>query len=170
MRELVITGVREIGDVRCELEFDGFIPLQIRTYQEPIGAGFLRLGNYSTTLLELAIEPHSQTVRGAVITSMSELAAWPALSIVSQMDGLPVLATDFQEWRVIDLDLGFEVATRASEFVAFWGPLDGCTAYACGRFRFLAHEGRLVGILCVELTSEEQSSIRSLVAHQEAMS
>jgi hypothetical protein len=148
----------------CELEFDEFVPLRMRSYRRPLGAGVLRLGNYSTTLLELLIEPISQVLRGVTVTSAGLLVPWPRISVSGDTEGLPVLSTDFEGWRVVDLPIDFKVAVREREILVFWDKLEECDAVTCGRFRFLISSARLAGLWCLGLTKDEENLFRSLAA------
>jgi len=149
------TGVRVVDSATSSLEFDEFVPLQFRTFQEPLGAGYLRLGNYSTTLAELVIEPPSQVLRGITVTSIASLSSWPLFSVCTTLEGLPVLATEFEGWKVLDLDQKFSVSARPGEIVVFWGELGECEAYAFDRVRFLIRGGILVGVWFMDLVASE---------------
>lgn len=138
------------------LDIDELVPLQLRAGQETAGAGYLRLGNFSTTLLELGVEPYSQVLCEVTVTSIEELSPWPSFAVGGTSDGLPVLATDFEGWRVVDLQRDFRVAVREGEILLSWEKLDPCDACDFeGRVRFLVRKGRLVGIWFTGLSQEE---------------
>jgi hypothetical protein len=139
-----------------EALFDEFVPLRLRSYAQPIGAGFVRLGDFSETLLELAIEPRTQRLRGITLTSVGHLDQWPAISLASESPGVPVLGTNFEESRVEDLPVQFKVAHGENGIVIFWDALDGCEAWNCGRLRSLVRQGNLVGVWCMDVTETER--------------
>lgn len=158
---LRVTEVRSVAQAPSALEFDEFVPLQFRSFREPLGAGYLRLGNYSSTLIELAVEPHTQMLRGVTVTSIDTLSPWPSFSVMAVHQGLPVLATDFADWKVLDLEQTFSVSAREGEIVVFWGALGECDVCAFDRVRFLVCGGMLAGVWFVGLTAGETQRFRS---------
>jgi hypothetical protein len=161
MRQLQVLDVRAISGSACSLEFDEFVPLRMRTYEPPLGCGVLRIGNYSTTLIELLVELTSQTLRGVTIVSIASLSPWPPLDIRSVTSGTVVLGTDFHQWSVVDLPIDFQVAVREDELLVHWGSLSGAEAYEFGRVRLLAHSGLLSAMCFCDLTKDEIASFRS---------
>jgi hypothetical protein len=139
----------------CKVEIDEYVPLRCSTYDEPIGAGYVRLGNYSTTLIELAVEPRTQILRGVTVTSIEELSPWPEFALTEMLDKVPVLATEFQAYDVVDLQDTFKVAARPGEVVVFWTDLARCIGYRCGGTSFLTVDGVLAGVWFTGLTDEE---------------
>jgi len=152
---LRVTGVRSVAHATFVLELDEFVPLQFRSFREPLGAGYLRLGNYSSTLIELAVEPYSQVLRGVTVTSIESLSPWPSFSVRALHQGLPVLATNFEGWKVLDLEEAFKVSACQGEIVVFWRDLGECEACAFDRVRFLMRDGILAGVWFVGLTDGE---------------
>jgi hypothetical protein len=147
-----------------QLEFDEWVPLQFKTYSKPLGSGFLRLGNYRTQLVEICVEPHFQVVRGLTLTSFDGLSPWPSFSETNSSEGLPILATDFEGWKVVDLDQDFRVALRDNRLMIFWDTLGACESYIFGRARFLARGGDLVGVSFGDLAADELDHFRSHLA------
>lgn len=158
---LHVVAVHQIAGPPCTLELDEFVPLQLRTYGEALGAGYVRLGNYSTTLMEIAVAPHSQVVRGITITSYDVLSPWPEFSVTRRLDGLPVVSTHFEGWHIVDIQKDFRVSVRQGEILAFWGELDECAVYEFSRVRFLARDNVLLGAWFLGLTHEEIDRFRS---------
>lgn len=152
---LRVSGGKASSGVPCSIEIDEYVPLRCRTYQEPLGAGYLRLGNYSTRLIELAIEPRVQVLRGVTITSISGVSPWPDFSVMNVVDQLPVVSTSFVGGEVVDLRDNFEVAARSGELIAFWGDLALCTGLRCGRTCFLMKDQVLAGAWFTGLTERE---------------
>lgn len=142
----------------CTVDIDRYVPLRFRTYREPLGVGYVRLGNYSTTLLELAVEPRTQLVRGITVVSFERASPWPEFEVDDAGEGLPAVSTSFEGGERIDLHREFAVAVRPCEVIVFWGTLVGCYAYRHGDARFLGTEGALVGVWFTGLT-EEQSRL-----------
>lgn len=154
---LRVAGAGRRADVPSKIEFDEYVPLRWRTYEQPLGGGLVRLGNFSTTLIELVVEPHSQIVRGATITSIDELSPWPEFSVPVTFDALPALSTSFAGWQVHDLKLEFEASVRPEELVVYWGELGACEAYTCGAVQLLVRDRFLCGAWFTGLSAEESN-------------
>jgi hypothetical protein len=154
---LTVTNVQPVREEPLLLEIDEYVPLRFRTYREPLGAAFLRLGNRSTTLLELIVEPYAQRVRGVTLTFFEKLSPWPSFSIESTAEGLPILATAFETYTVVELpEKNFDVSIREGEVLLFWSPLGACEVCEFrGRVRFLIQDGRLAGVWFLGLSREE---------------
>ena len=158
---LRVSGGRATSGTSCRLEIDGLVPLQFRTYDESPGVGFLRLGNYSTALIELPVERRGQALRGLTITSFDRISPWPEIEVSDLAEGLPVLSTAIEGYEVIDLQDEFKVALRSGEVVVFWGQLARCTGYLCGGAYFLITNGVLAGVWFAGLTDEETNLFAS---------
>jgi hypothetical protein len=153
---LEITRVRSTGGTPFVLEIDELLPLKFRAYEELFSAGYLRLGNFSTTLLELGIEAYSQVLFEVTVTSIDALSPWPPFSVEATSKGLPALATDFEGWKAVDLQQEFTTSVRDGEILVFWeelGQIEACEFE--GKVRFLIGGGRLIGIWFVALSKEE---------------
>jgi len=157
---------RSPAGATCSVEVNGRVPLRLRTYEEPIGAGFVCLGDYATTLMELAVQPGVQVVRGLTVSSIRRLSPWPKFSVARTSNGLPVVSKHFDGGEVVDMQSDFEVSVRPGEIVIFWGERGVCNAYVFGKARFLTRNGALVGAWFTGLTEEETAAFRSHVQQQ----
>jgi hypothetical protein len=154
--DLRVVGIDQAPGLPVAIQFDEFVPLQFQSFDEPLGCGYLRLGNYSTSLLELAVAPNSQVLRGLTVTSYDDLTDWPSFEVVSTRVGLPIIHTSFEGWRVVDLDQQFYVSTRSGEILVFWEELSECEVITFGeRVQFLVQGGSLCGIKMIGLTQDE---------------
>jgi hypothetical protein len=142
-------------ELPCLLELDEYVPLSFRTYESPLGASYVRLGNYSTTLLELAVDPNTKMLRGATVTCYEVLSAWPELRVVSESDGLPVLEPVFDRTSRIDLGEDFHVSVREGEVLVFWGDLNACNQCNFAQVHCLVHAGQLRAIRFSGLSDDE---------------
>ncbi len=164
---LKVTGVKAARGAPLVLEFDEFVPLQFRTYHEVLGSGYLQLGNRSTTLIDLAVEAYSQVVRAVTVTSFDVLSPWPPFSITARSDGLPILSTDFEGWRVVDLEREFKVSVRDGQILISWGELDLCEVLEFQRqVRFLVRGGEFAGVWFVGLSKED---IKLFLSHAQGI-
>jgi hypothetical protein len=149
-------------EAQSRIEVDEYVPFQWRSYDEGLGAGYVRLGNYSTRLLELAIAPHTQVLRGLTVVSLDELSPWPEFSIARKLAGLPVVSTSFHEWQIVDLADDFRVSVRRPEILVFWGALGACESYAFEQVHFLTQDGVLQGAWFTEVPDE---ALRLFLSH-----
>src|SRR6478735_303305 len=94
----------------AEILIDEYVPLRFRTYRRALGVGYVRLGNYTTSLIEIGVEPRTQIVRGLTVTSISTLSQWPTFNLIERAEGLPMLSTTFAGGEVVDLSCDFELA------------------------------------------------------------
>src|SRR5262245_56875639 len=74
------------------LVVDGYVPLAFESCCDRSPAGYLRLGNYSTTLVELAVEVGTQVLRGLTVVSIDRISEWPGFGVTDVEDGLPTLS------------------------------------------------------------------------------
>jgi hypothetical protein len=96
---LRVTQLHRLGAVEVDMDVDEFVPLRFRSYREPLGVGYVRLGNNSTTLFEMAVEPGKQVVRGLTVTSIRDVSSWPSFDVVDVEEGMPALSTSFEGAR-----------------------------------------------------------------------
>ncbi|RMD65427.1 MAG: hypothetical protein D6824_02690 [Planctomycetota bacterium] len=158
---LRVTQLYPLDAVDVDVDVDEFVPLRFRTYREPLGVGYVRLGNYSTTLVEMAVEPRTQVVRGLTVTSICDMSPWPFFDIFEVMEGLPALATSFEGGEVLDLQRDFMVAIRPREIVVFWKSLDRCRGSKFRNICFLIAEDMLAGVWFTNLTEKETQLFES---------
>ena len=149
------------------LEFGPYVPLRYRTSAEPLGAAYVRLGNFATTLLEIQVEPLTQVLRGLTITATDGLSGWPWFEVQPIPAGLPVLGTPFDARVIVDLAQPFHLAIRPGEVVVWWGALGGCIAGRYGDASFLIVNNLLTGIWFTGLLEAQTSLLKSIVlAHR----
>lgn len=136
----------EVDGRTSSVEIDDYVPLRFGTHDEPMGGGYVRLGNYSTTLVELGVEPHSQVLCRVVITAFESVSPWPDVSILHTREALPALSTRFQDYAILDLHENFQVSVRPREILLHWAPLGLCVEYQFGSVSFLAADDVLAGV------------------------
>ncbi len=153
---LMVADAWSLPGISCLIEFDPDLPLRFRTNEQPIGAGYVRLGDYTNTLAELIVEPSTGVVRGITITAFRELAPWPQFTLDSSQVGLPILAEPPKGGQHIDLDRDFSVAIRDQEALLFWGRLGPCQAIMfADRVCFMTQQGELQGVLFLGLSRSD---------------
>lgn len=158
---LRVTQLYRLGAVEMDVAVDEYVPLRFRTYRQPLGVGYVRLGDFSRTLIELAVEPETQAVRGLTVTSISEVSSWPAFEVFEVEEGLPALTTSFVGGEVVDLPRDFKVSTRPGEIVVFWQDLGQCRGYRFGSTFFLIADGTLAGAWFTGMTEMQTQLFES---------
>lgn len=163
---LSVVEARRVSTALCLIEIDEYLPLRFRTYAQPIGAAYLRLGNYTTTLTELIIEPNLRIVRGLTITAYDCLSPWPDFAAHMLGEGMPVLDVNFTTTNYVDLCEAFSVSIFDGKLLVFWQKLGNCSAYTFGsNVQFLLSNGCFCGV-CFTGLSQEQEKI--FAAHSAA--
>jgi hypothetical protein len=150
-------------DAKCLIEVDDYVPLRFRTYERPLGASYLRVGDQTKSLVELLIDPNRGLLRGMTVTWFSALSAWPRMEIREVALGLPLLAVPWGKSNRIDSGVDFSVSVHGSDILVSWAALERCDA-SCfqDRVRFLVVEGHLVGVHFSGLGSDQ---IRAFLSH-----
>lgn len=143
-----------------EIEIDKYIPLQFRTFTKPLGCGFLTLGNLDTSMLELAIEPNTQAIRGVTLTTAPACSPLPSFRIEERREGLPILSTQFDGWATQDLELDFSVSILDQGILAHWNRLDRCKAIEFKGVAFLFQDEFLSGIQFQDLSPNQMEILR----------
>jgi hypothetical protein len=159
LEPLRVIGV-DHANVHHEPMFDEYVPLRVRSYSQPLGAAVVRLGDYSSTLLELVVECQSQHLRGLTLVSLAEVSPWPELRVQRAQPGAPILGTSFTDRAVLDLALEFKVAVGDEGILIFWQGLDDCESCDAGRVRYLVRAGILAAVWCTEVTQNERDVFR----------
>jgi hypothetical protein len=158
MTKIEVTGNHNPIGAPCLIDVDEFVPLRFRTYHQPIGAVYLRIGNYSTTLTELIVDPGSRILRGLTLTSFESFDAWPNLGSVASLKGLPILRVDWEKGPRIDVRRDFHVSLRANELLVSWGDMANPSAsFVFGKVQFFISESELRGVRFFDLTAGQTS-------------
>jgi len=156
MNTIEITDVQNLENLPFRIEVDEFVPFRFRTYERPLGAAYLRLGNYRTTLTELIVDPKSNLVRGITLTSFESLVPWPTLGPAAPSVGLPVLSVDWQKGNRIDLTCDFTVSLRGGELLIAWDNTNDLSRTATfGKAEFLISKAELRGVRFSGLSDRE---------------
>lgn len=166
MNTIQVTGVRNLADAPSLIEIDEFVPLRFRTYNEPLGSAYLRLGDRSSTLVELIVDPASSLLRGVTLTSFDLFRPWPTLGRTIASDGLPVLATQWDQsdrsLLAVDINRDFDVSMLGNQLLISWGDLADLSGSSVhGRAHFLFAGNELAGIRFFDLSETEAALLTS---------
>lgn len=146
-------------DAKCLIEVDDYVPMRFRTYERPLGASYLRVGDQSKSLVELLIDPSQGLLRGITITCFSALSSWPRMETREVLQGLPVLAVPWGKTNRIHSGADFSISARGADILVAWAALDRCdVASFQDRVRFLVVDGHLAGAHFSGLSADEMKA------------
>lgn len=159
---LSISEIKQ-SELATIVEMDPYVPIAVRTFSEPIGAVFYRVGNFKTSLVELPIDPKSGTVRGVKLVIFDRVGTSFDDSTLPLVPGLPVVAQEAIPQQRQDEKRDILVTLSGSRLVIDWsgGQLIDKKA-VLGRLGFLIGGGALLGAVVESLSQAEQ---HSLLAH-----
>lgn len=136
------------------VETDDYVPLSVVTYDKPLGAMFYRLGNFDTSLIEIAVDPESGTLRGFTVVSADRkfegrVSAGPTVA------GVPLTSLSaFAQGDIVDDPESFSLGLRDRTAIVAMNNFEiSDTITACGNLKFYLYLNTLVG-LTVENLSE----------------
>ena len=147
MEDLKIARFEKLPDTSFTLIVDDYVPLSMRTYDAPIGASYIRLGDFQTELLELIVEPNTKILRGFTLTCFKAVKTVPVRGNPIKGDGLPVFDVEFADRRRIDLVKELSVSCQAGSISIVWEAVDSMDCYEYNeRLSFFLDNGGLVGV------------------------
>lgn len=155
---LRVSGHESPLDASCLIEVDDYVPLRFRTYDYPLGASYLQLGDGKKSLVELLVDPTRGHLRGITVTAFPALSAWPQFSSEDGPHGLPVFATPplVSKRAEVRSNISVAVSDNNSNILLYWAPLENCrTSTFEGRVHFLEKDGLLAGVHFGQLSSKE---------------
>ena len=142
---------------------DEYVPLRFRTYEQPLGCSYLRIGDFKTDLLEFIVCPHTNVLRGLTLTCFKFFTPWPIIPKKREVKCLPILLCDFDGCNLIDIDLKFNVSVREQELLVNWGNLAETTLIGeFGDIRFYYTRNEIRG---VHIFNIDNKYISMLQAH-----
>jgi hypothetical protein len=162
MNTVQMSGSDSPADAVPSIEIDEYVPLRFRTYRKAIGAGYIRLGNYQTTLTELIAHPASRTLRGVTLSFFKSYVDWPRIGATAPTEGLPVLRADWGSGNRIDITRDFSVSLRENELLVAWDELsDLSSSLVFGNAQFLITGSELRGIRFFNLSDQDVRALGS---------
>ncbi len=154
------------------IEIDGCVPIRFRSYQGTIGAKYIRIGDFQTSLLELVLGSNEAVIRGLTLSLFEVVHEPEALGGVAMASGLPLVklpadakfkgspyAPRLDIGATLSVGLGkdfAEVLISEAEHVD--------TLLCHGRIGFMLNAGLLTGIRVPDLTPVEVDTLAILVA------
>lgn len=169
MNTIQVLGVHSMQDDLCVIEMDEFIPLSFKSYSNVLGGVYIQIGNHTTTLMDIVVDPVSRVLRGATLICFDSFAPWPSMGQKRVSEGLPRLSGPWDrsdhsrlDYQAISIHRDFWVSIRGDECLIYWGNLaDELQSAIFGRMEFFFVAEELRGIRVSELSQQEQSLIAS---------
>lgn len=163
-----LCGLLECPSLSCTTEVDQYVPLRFRSYVGLLGASYVRIGNFRSSLLEFLVDPNSCAIPGLTLTSFDLIHDFLTLELPFSESGLPIV-----EWseaksagppaaRRFDINQSFSVAFSASTVEIDLGQLANADrSIDCSSVEFFVEDDVLVGLRIGGLSKEQVSLIRS---------
>ncbi len=171
---LRVTGVEEASQAPCIVDIDYYVPVSCKSHC-PMGVRHVFLRNSDTQLFELKLPLDSLVLKGFVLVLVSGNAFsrgalrgdGPAIA------GLPVISLpegkEFSGWLPrldIQAEIGMTCTGRLVEVTLGAGETFN-RRIVHGRVQFLLADDVLVGLRVLDLTEEEQHTLREYVARHQ---
>ena len=142
------------------VETDDYVPLSVATYDKPLGAMFYRLGNFDTSLIEIAVDPESGALRGFSVVSADRKFEGQA-SAGRTVTGVPLTSLSaFAQGDIVDDPESFSLGLRDRTAIVAMNNFEvSDTIAACGNLKFYLYLNKLVGLTVENLSEHDIDSI-----------
>ncbi|MEO0870794.1 MAG: hypothetical protein AAFY19_02375 [Pseudomonadota bacterium] len=136
-----------------KVEIDDYVPLSVFTYDKPLGAMFYRLGNFDTSLIEIAVDPESGALRGFTVVSVDQRFEGQA-SAARLETGVPIAdLSAFAHHDILDDPEPFSLGLQGNNALVTMRDFENSDTIAvCGDLKFYLHLGTLVGLAVENLS------------------
>ncbi len=166
-KTIAVSGLSEAPLQGCRVEVDEYVPLRFRSYEGTLGVKYVRLGNFSGSLLEFLIDPNSMTVRGFTLTSFDAVHQPRAIAELPRTEGLPIVK--FSEGfngpidaQRVDIREAFSVGFGEGFLEIDLGKLsEAQRVVVAGTAEFYVGAVGLVGVRVVGLTEQQVSMLKA---------
>ncbi len=128
------------------VECDDFVPIRWST-RATCALSFVRFDGDPIGLFEIGVESRSQIVRSLALVEAPAEEAWPTFAVDAQLQGAPVLATDFEGARYERSGDVLRFASRGTRALLYWAKLESVTRLDCALASFLVQREQLVGVV-----------------------
>lgn len=150
-----------------QLAVDDFVPFSFRAYTGVLASPYLwRVGNFTTSLLELKIDKQSKLVLGVTLSLYNQKLRTeipPSYLAVELAAGLPVANTDIFSNDRHDETREFELVQNGNSFIAVLnGGVQPQRCLRADRVGFYERAGEICGIGFFDLTASEIEKLKSL--------
>lgn len=167
-KTITVSGLNEAPLLVFHVEVDEYVPLRFRSYEGTLGVKYLRLGNFSSSLIELLLDPSSMVICGFTLTSFEAVHKPKGNAGLPRYAGLPVLAIapeDFNgplDAQRIDIRENFSVGF-GQDFVEIdlGGLPEARRIIEAGPVAFYVGTNSLVGLRVNGLNQKQISMLKS---------
>jgi hypothetical protein len=170
---MIFVSIDNNGIDSATLTIDEYVPISFRTYSGLLGAKYLRLGNFKTSLLECLLDPHSYAIRGITLLSFDRIHV-PNMGVEKLDENSGRLILDLQRSNLTELSLGADYAEVNCAFsvglardyleVDLFGIATADSKVICGQVEFFLRDNALVGIRVTKLMSNEISILQEHIS------
>ena len=166
-KTIAVSGLSEVPLQGCRVEVDEYVPLRFRSYEGTLGVKYVRLGNFSGSLLEFLLDPNSMTVRGFTLTSFDAVHQPRAIAELPRITGLPivVLSEGFGgpiDAQRVDVREAFSVGFGEHFVEVDLGKLSEAQhVVVAGTTEFYVGAVGLVGMRVIGLTEQQVSMVKA---------
>jgi hypothetical protein len=154
-------------DLPCLVEVDPYLPFSFKTYPEVLpGVWYFRIGNFSTSLLEIGIDPSSLVIRKVSLVCFDRVIRREELrnyDNLVEFIGLPVTTSTSLSGDRTDELTDFAVCLYDDSFCVDWSggkPVSTVIRFQSVSFYLAEHELRRIII-----SGLEQSQVEILKFH-----
>jgi hypothetical protein len=164
---IAVSGLSGAPLQGCRVEVDEYVPLRFCSYEGTLGVRYVRLGNFSGSLLEFLIDPYSMTVRGFTLTCFDAVHQPRAIAVLPRTAGLPIikLSEDFYGpigAQRVDIREAFSVGFGEDFVEINLGKLsEAQRVVVAGTAEFYVGATGLVGIRVVGLAEQQVSMVKA---------
>lgn len=142
------------GNQEWRVEVDQYVPLRCRSYNGTIGARYVRIGDLSSSYLELIVDYDFLSVRGITLLSFDRVHNFYRIDSAVRDNALPCLDTTLKS-RFLGAGLSrfdilecFSIAFGDGKLQVDFGRLrDTSLIFKSGPVQFCAADGAISGIM-----------------------
>jgi hypothetical protein len=167
MPMISISGVSLTAESQCVIEVDEYVPIRYRSYQGVIGVKYLRLGDFTSSLIELLIDPTSLTVRGFTLLSYKAIHRPSVMRKLPKILGMPIVAVNEGDFcgavgaQRVDQSCDFSVGFGEDFVEIDLGHLtEAQRIIKAGTVEFYSDETDIFGIRITELTPTQMCMLK----------
>jgi hypothetical protein len=150
---------------------DEHVPISFRSYSGLLGAKYLRVGDFQTTLLEFLLDPISYTIRGITLTSLDKIHVPCEPEIILESFGLPIVDVGKSDLNVLvearkaEVSCQFSVGIESNFLEVDFSEIKNANRKInCGRVQFFLKNEELSGVRFVNLTIDEIAILQKHIA------
>jgi len=157
-----VCGLIECPISKVRIEVDEYVPLRFRSYDGLLGASYLRIGDFISSLLEFIVDPNSGAIRGINLTSFDSIHDFRTLYEIPSKLGYPTVELSQEQLdgppaaRRLDIRQPFSVGFSSDTVEVDFGRLANADrSIRCSVVEFFVETDMLVGLRITEVSKEQ---------------